>query len=145
MPKPPLSMSINAKELEEFERAFPGAMDRMIELTALELLKHIGKEAPKKTGALAGSWQVAHMGKNSYGLSSRMPYRWFVQRGTPPHTIEAKGSALYFYWDKVGSYVFFKRVHHPGTKPNPYVTRAIEATSKRVGELAQTVIQEIMP
>lgn len=54
------------------------------------------------------------------------PAASFVLHGTPDHEIVAKGGALKFKWK--GKLVFFKRVHHPGTKPNNFLLRALEAS-----------------
>lgn len=54
---------------------------------------------------------VAAMGRNAF-------YRRWVVGGTKPHEIRANAGAL-----KVGR-GFAAVVHHPGAKPNDYVTRA---------------------
>jgi hypothetical protein len=56
-------------------------------------------------------------------------------QGTSPHVIvPKKGKALAFIWGKgrLGSrrvlgagYVFFKKVHHPGTAANPFLLKAL--------------------
>lgn len=53
--------------------------------------------------------------------------------GTPPHLIQPKATrrgrrarrVLVFYWPKVGGIVAFPKVNHPGTKPNHYLTSAL--------------------
>jgi hypothetical protein len=57
-------------------------------------------------------------------------YGQYVIKGTRAHDIEpranrgprGRASALSFVWG--GRRVFFRRVHHPGTKPNPFPARA---------------------
>lgn len=46
--------------------------------------------------------------------------------GTQPHTITPKrASALVFFWPKVGHVVRLLSVNHPGTKPNRFLTNAL--------------------
>ena len=57
-----------------------------------------------------------------------VPYAYWHHQGTEPHVIEARRAPLLvFYWKKVGRVVAFPRVQHPGTKPNPFLVRALEA------------------
>lgn len=57
------------------------------------------------------------------------PYALFVHEGTAQHWIyPRKTKALHFFWPRggmasadFGGWVFFKKVHHPGTSPNPYL------------------------
>ena len=73
----------------------------------------------------------------------------YIIEGTRPHVIEAKRArALHFYWDKKGEEVFFKRVNHPGTAPNPFVRttyervglRQIQQAAERIGLAITRVI-----
>jgi hypothetical protein len=64
-------------------------------------------------------------------------YAGFVDSGTAPHVIEAKGRALAFDWNGVPT--FLKRVHHPGTQPHPFMGPAwlkIESKLSAETELA---------
>ena len=95
--------------------------------------------APKRTGEFAeglnyrtdetagGTTATFYAkGKHAYLLP------WIVS-GTPPHEIPiggsaaqmAKGYPLHFYWERIGEWVSFWSVHHPGTKPNPFVGKAM--------------------
>jgi hypothetical protein len=48
--------------------------------------------------------------------------------GTVPHVIvPVRRRWLWFYWKRIGATVFAKRVNHPGTKPNRYLTNALPA------------------
>lgn len=57
------------------------------------------------------------------------PAAGFVMNGTPEHDIPAKaGGVLRFKWK--GRTVYFKKVHHPGTKANPFLWKAMIAASR---------------
>lgn len=70
----------------------------------------------------------------------------FIVKGTRPHLIPrggrleqmAKGYPLHWIDDKTGKHIRAWEVHHPGTKPNPFITQAQEAASPFV----RAVIQE---
>lgn len=51
------------------------------------------------------------------------PYPLVVEVGSAPHIIESHGD--YPLRDKYGN-VFGKRVHHPGTSPQPYLRPALD-------------------
>lgn len=58
-------------------------------------------------------------------LKTGTKYARFVEGGTRPHVIEGKRSprkVLHFSWR--GEPSFFRRVHHPGTKPRRFMQAA---------------------
>lgn len=70
---------------------------------------------------------VAAMGRNAF-------YRRFVTIGTKPHEIKAKAGSL-----RVGS-GFPAVVHHPGARPNDYVTRASHRAESAGLDAAERVV-----
>lgn len=55
-------------------------------------------------------------------------YSLFVHEGTAPHVISASnGGVLAFPWH--GEMAFFTSVHHPGTKPVPFLRDALPAAA----------------
>jgi hypothetical protein len=87
------------------------------------------QEAPVRSGALRKSIYAQVRGDKST-IRARAPYAGFVINGTPPHIIRAKGNALRF--EIGGRVVFARSVNHPGTKPNDFFSRALEAERKRI-------------
>jgi hypothetical protein len=89
--------------------------------------------APRRTGKLAGQVTQRRMqsdfGRYLEGASGVNPgqggqhgYALYQSQGTRPHIIQAKrGKSLRFI--VAGRTVFARRVNHPGTRPNPYLTR----------------------
>jgi len=50
-----------------------------------------------------------------------------LESGSKPHEIVAKHSPfLYFYWEKLGKNVAFKRVHHPGFPGRSYMQSSLD-------------------
>jgi hypothetical protein len=53
-------------------------------------------------------------------VGSSKPYALFVHNGTRPHLIVPRRSTVLVFWSGGGT-VFSRRVHHPGTAPNPFL------------------------
>lgn len=89
-------------------------------------------EAPDKTGNLKSQLRVARsrdvQGRYAVGweVQSNAPYSLYVIKGTRPHPIVGK-PLLAFFWPKVGANVVFRRVNHPGTKADNFLSRALRA------------------
>jgi hypothetical protein len=64
-------------------------------------------------------------------VGSSRPYALWHHQGTGVHggkgkypiTPRRKGGLLRFWWARVGSIVYARRVMHPGSRSNPYLTR----------------------
>ena len=147
-------ITVDDSSIRKMAKQFPSALEKAIQLTALELHRNIVIEAPKgtrgatdtdpgvsRTSRLAGSWHPEKISKLEWGLWSNVVYRMMVQTGTKPHDIRPKTKKVLRFKVK-GEVVFARIVHHPGTKANPYITRAIEATKKRLPEFADKAVKE---
>ena len=99
---------------ERLKRALPSIARRF-----QNLLKTV---CPVDTGRLKNSIKVKVIGK---GLRiSLVEYGREVEFGTPPHVITPKkAKALKF--KSGGKTIFTKVVHHPGTRPNPFIRNSI--------------------
>jgi hypothetical protein len=65
---------------------------------------------------------------------SGLPVPAYVEFGTPPHVITPKTASVLRWVDDDGTH-FAKRVHHPGTDPNPYMRRGISRAVFRFREV----------
>ena len=65
-------------------------------------------------------------------IKSDTPYSRFVHDGTKPHTIMPKDPAGVLRFHVGGKTVFSKRVEHPGTKPRPFLLKALKKHFKSV-------------
>jgi len=61
--------------------------------------------------------------RNPVRLRVESPYAAYLEYGTHEHVIESKGKALMFVWN--GEQVFYKRIHHPGTKALSFVANSV--------------------
>ena len=151
-----IQLVIDTSGWDKTVKEFPNILEKAIQLTALELHRNIVIEAPKgtrgatdtdpgvsRTSRLAGSWHPEKISKLEWGLWSNVVYRMMVQTGTKAHDIRPKNAKV-LRFEVQGKIVFCKLVHHPGTKENPYITRAIEATKKRLPEFADKAIKAVL-
>ncbi len=88
--------------------------------------------APVKTGYLASTvYKQLSDGEGIIGVGAS--YGKFVVEGTAPHEIQsANGGVLAFM--VAGKQVFTPIVHHPGTKPNPFIQKAVDKAQGKVEE-----------
>ena len=99
--------------------------------------KWVQREAPRKTGRLkAAGIEKGYTGSGGwvFASKSRVPYMDFVIDGTRPHDIVPKRAQALF-WPGASHPV--KRVHHKGSKSNPFVDRAAD---KMMGDINKRII-----
>ena len=85
----------------------------------------VQSEAPRKTGRLKASVQKQYSGNGGIVFVSKAMCNYcdFVIDGTRPHDIIPKNKRAL----NVPGWGVFKKVHHPGTKSNPFVDKAVTA------------------
>jgi len=130
---------LNRSEAESWARKF---ISHKTSDLSEKLLRVAREEAPVKTGRLRANIRTEpfrmtgpYKGEGGVGVNkSAVPYAGYVRWGTRPHIIRCKrpAYALHFYWKKVGAWVFFDHVNHPGTKPNPFLERALNRVAREV-------------
>ena len=86
--------------------------------------------APVKTGYLASTvYKQVSDSEGVVGVAAS--YAQVVVEGTAPHEIRpANGEVLAFMI--AGKMIFTPIVHHPGTKPNPFMQNALEEAQSKV-------------
>jgi len=98
------------------------AIERAIPRIAIRIQNELILAAPVDTGRLRNSIRVEADG--NLLTITMVDYAFYVEFGTPPHVIKPKDKqALKF--KAGGENVFAKEVHHPGTRPNPFIRNTI--------------------
>lgn len=88
------------------------------------------KNAPRKTGVYQRS--IEYDGDKTITANAR--YSAAIEYGTKAHEIKpVTAQALHFKQN--GKEVFYKKVNHPGTKPNPVMRMAARTVQKQIPEL----------
>ncbi len=91
-----------------------------------------GPGRSRRPGTLRDSivTRLARGGPNGVAaiVGSNDPIALWHHEGTVAHVIVPRRRKwLWFYWRRIGAEVFAKRVNHPGTQPNRYLTNALPA------------------
>lgn len=132
-----LHVTVDMTLFEAYFRSAPimmrRVMDEALHKLALYTRDLMFAEAPMRTGALRRSITVTKEG-DAYVIKPTAPHTVYVERGTRPHEIVARRArALHFIWR--GEPVFFRRVMHPGTRPNPFVARTRDHVERIAGDM----------
>lgn len=89
-----------------------------------------GERRKRRPGTLRDSIVKRVRGPGVVEVGSEDPIALLHHEGTAPHVITGN-PRLVFFWPKVGRLVSFPKVNHPGTRPNPYLTKALEVLRSR--------------
>lgn len=134
-----VSVNIDQGLVDEFFQRPGSPLELQLTVIALQVQIAIVKEAPKRTGRLAGSVRKLPPKRSSdrhqtvsitinIGNSRLTPYLGYVLNGTPQHAIlpiaDRPNPHLRFIYG--GQVVFARRVLHPGTRANDFVSRGLE-------------------
>jgi len=125
---------VNHAEFQAWNRAF---LTRNVNAISGQLLLTAKAMAPVKTGRLRNAikpspTRFTGASKVEGGIEidkAEVPYAGYVRWGTRPHVIRARrAKALRF--EIQGREIFAKSVHHPGTKPNYFMERAVSKVAQ---------------
>lgn len=143
-----------ADELERFllnlQRNAPRVLEHFVwhEL-ALFAEKEISDRAPVRYGRLRGN--IGRTGAEGHyralggaggriwvEIGTNVEYAAVLEYGAKPHPIVPKrAKVLAFYWEKLGAFVRFRRVRHPGNKAYAYFEGGVRYTESQALTLLQ--------
>lgn len=96
---------------------------------ANDLVNVLVKRVAVDTGNLKGSIRANTSG--NVAIISMAEYAPYVEYGTPPHIIKPK-KAKALHWKSGSKDIFAKVVHHPGTRPQPFIRPALREDLPRI-------------
>jgi HK97 gp10 family phage protein len=99
--------------------------------------------SPRKTGNLASSI-VKEIGDCKASIDALASYAIYVVKGTRPHIIRPVNGSVLAFEGSDGKMVFTRLIHHPGTKPNPFMQRAVEEARGKAEEVFAQLLQELI-
>lgn len=126
---------------------------RLMQRLALSTVREAKLLVPRRTGNLGRSIHVASVTETEARVEAGAAYAGYVERGTRPHEITPKARlALRFAASPAGArltgtprkgaaVVFAKRVHHPGTKAEPFLLPGAQKAVSAAG-LASQIVQD---
>ena len=140
-----VSVARRGLDLNLFSKNFQGEVaQRIVEETADFAFEQMYSNAPWRSGFLAQSIKK-EVGEGKVSVKPLASYAIFVEKGTAPHIIRpVNASCLAFQGGMLGGMVFTKLVHHPGTKPNPFIQRTVMETRDEAGNIAKRVLDEAL-
>lgn len=119
-------------DLDELEAELTEETRAILVEVGNELVNNLKVEAPVgATGDLRRSFQIFRRGPNEVVLGSRLDYAKAVNDGRGPHTpnfeaIQTWARRKLDYEPAAGA--VFQSIQENGTRPNPYIDRAVDAT-----------------
>jgi hypothetical protein len=126
---------IEVKGLKELKRTLeriPEQIKNVLEDLTRETYERAVEYAPERTGFLRRNVRMSVEGLTGRVIS-QAPYSAYVEFGTRPHMIfPRRARALWF--EVGGRTVFARYVHHPGTKGQFFMRRALQDALNRLSD-----------
>ena len=142
------NITVQIVGLKELEANFAKApttvyqgLDRGIKRSAVIITKSIKDETPVKTGTLKRGIRPTYGRLKAVISPHNAPYAIFVHEGTQPHIIEPVTKKALFW---KGALHPVKRVKHPGTKANPFMTRGLDKSMDNVNKELKHEVDKII-
>jgi len=136
-----VEFSMTVEGLKECSQALQNLYDA-VERDEVKFLKGVGliierdakKKVPVDTGQLRNAIRAANPerilgGGAQVKVVANKSYAQYVETGTEPHEIRPKHKKALFW---PGAEHPVKVVHHPGTKPKPFMYPALESNFKNI-------------
>jgi hypothetical protein len=128
-----VEISTNGLEFQDVMQHLSGSLrQKLIAKLADVAYASAFYRAPWRTGRLAQSI-VKEVGEEEARIAALAPYALYVVCGTAPHEIRP-ANAQVLAFSISGKMVFAPLVHHPGTKPNPFLQEAVDEARSKVDE-----------
>jgi HK97 gp10 family phage protein len=149
-----VNIIVKIEGLSEIQRAIRMApamttkeVSKAIQKSIFTVQSNAIKEAPanKQVGQgarLKGSFRAQMTSVLRGEVTSNAPYAIFVHEGTRPHPIAVVNKKVLAN-KRLGQF-FGKRVQHPGTRPNPFMMRAIERSKSKMNEFFKTAMINVV-
>jgi len=140
-----VDVSTRGLEFDEVAKTFDKELRNMlVERVAEVAYAEAFFGAPWRTGNLARSIIKEIDEDGEAKISVLAPYAKYVIMGTSPHEIRPVRASVLAFEARSGDMVFTKLVRHPGTKPNPFLERAVEKARDRVESLFAELFVELI-
>lgn len=123
-------------KVPDFDK-WKSAIQETVTKTGLKIEQYAKENAPVNTGNYRS--EINYDGANEVVANAN--YSADIEYGTAAHEIRAvNAKALHFKQN--GKDVFYKKVYHKGTKPNPVMRNAANQTQKEIPQIWQEVQRE---
>jgi len=120
----------------DLQRVMTNASRRELKESSRQVVNRAKVLAPVRTGRLRSSIRAEEPRifslRGSVKVGSDLEYAAFVNDGTRPHIIRPRRAQV-LRFTVGGRTVFAKVVHHPGTRPYPFLDRALREVAAARG------------
>ncbi len=120
----------------DLQRVMTNASRRELKEASRQVVNRAKVLAPVRTGRLRASIRAEEPRifslRGSVKVGSDLEYAGFVNDGTRPHIIRPRRAQV-LRFTVGGRTVFAKVVHHPGTRPRPFLDRALREVAAARG------------
>jgi hypothetical protein len=138
-----LEISAHGLEFDEVAEKLSGPLrQKLIERLADVAWASAFWNAPRKTENLA-STIVKEVLDGEASINVQASYAAYVVKGTRPHIIRPANGSVLAFEGAGGKMVFTRLVHHPGTKPNPFMQIAAEDARGKAEEVFAQLWREL--
>lgn len=134
-------LSALISKLVEYPDIAAPILQRAVTASQAVLAKNTTRDTvPWRTGWLVQSFRWAQRGLTGYWFPTAS-YAEYVEFGTAPHLIlPSRAKAL--YWP--GAEHPVRLVHHPGTRPNKYMERIVDASEEQINDVFAQALEQIV-
>ena len=145
-------MPITVEGLNEIKQGFrrfkfsgPRIQQRFLRLIGESTVILLRQATPVDSGELSQSWRIVGQGKDWVEVgTSLIGLVEDLEKGTAPHLILPKNSDV-LRFEIGGQEVFATQVHHPGTRPNPFLDDVARSIHNAVIEILEQSLSENHP
>jgi HK97 gp10 family phage protein len=148
-----MKIELKIDNLDQLEQKFQEAPQQVargiqnaLQRSILLIESMAKREAPvnKQSGGGNLRQSIRSQMTNAYTgvVSVGAVYALFVHQGTRPHIIQARDKKVLANV-RTGQ-IFGRTVHHPGTRANPFLQRAVDKARPEINKYFQAVLQGIL-
>lgn len=146
-----MGAEVDSKEVLDLFDDMLNVGTNALEFMTMDFWEISTERANIEKGTLRGSIQADKQSDHQWIVGTNLEYAPYVHDGTPPHEIKAKSGKALGPITITGSYLgvsksgkaFFKVVHHPGYKGNPFFDDSLEIIERQLDEYVGMAMKAI--
>ena len=119
------SMNNFFRDMNKYSEAVQAKVQKEVTRATYAVEGGAKQNSPVKKSFLRNSIRATIKGKLSGQVAVGAKYGGYVHQGTRPHVILPRNKKM-LAWKVGKGYRFAKIVHHPGTKANPFLQKAVD-------------------
>jgi len=146
-----MGANVDSQEVLDLFDEFTKVASNSLEFMSMDFWEISTEKANIDKGTLRGSIQADKQNDYQWIVGTNLEYAADVHDGTPPHEIKAKSGKALGPITITGSYLgvsqsgkaFFRVVHHPGYKGNPFFDDSLEIIENQLNDYVGMAMKAI--